>query len=173
MTTSYPHERRKTLLGMLILILAEEAGVMLVSAGQMTCKKEDLEKGLEGDQSYYTANYSKIIAKKEIDLNQDPPPDLAVEIEVSRTVVSRMPIYARLRVPELWRYNGSTIRVYLLDAKGEYQEVDHSPTFPGITIQELARFILMADTKDDTSIARQFRGWVRKQLAKKKTKSKE
>jgi Uma2 family endonuclease len=173
MTTSPRHEGHKTVLGSLILILAEELNIAIGGYGQTTYKREELERGLEGDHSYYTVHLWSIRHKDSFDLNRDPPPDLAVEIEVSRTVVSRMPIYARLRVPELWRYNGSTIRVYLLDEKGDYQEAAHSPTFPGISIGGLARFVLMADTKDDTSIARQFRSWVRKQLAKKKPKRKE
>jgi Uma2 family endonuclease len=173
MTTSSRHERHKTVIGMLILILAEELRVAIGGYGQTTYKRQELERGLEGDQSYYTTHLWSIRHKDAIDLNRDPPPDLAVEIEVSRTAVSRMPIFARLRVPELWRYNGTTVRVYLLDAKGDYQEMERSPTFPGIPVPDLARFIRMADMKDDTTIARQFRSWVQKQLVKKKTKRKE
>jgi Uma2 family endonuclease len=173
MTTSARHERHKCVIGRLIDVMTEEMAVSIGAYGQTTYKRKELERGLEGDQSYYTAHLWFIRHKDSFDLNKDPPPDLAVEIEVSRTVVSRMPIYARLRVPELWRYNGSTIRVYLLDAKGDYKETDRSPTFPGIPIGELARFVRMADTKDDTTIARQFRAWVRKQQSRKKRKSKE
>jgi Uma2 family endonuclease len=173
MTTSARHERHKTVLGMLVIVMSEEMSVAIGGYGQTTYKREELERGLEGDQSYYTTHLWSIRHKDSFDLNQDPPPDLAVEIEVSRSVVSRMPIYARLRVPELWRYNGKTIRIYLLDASGDYQAVTESPTFPGIRVQELARFVLMSDTKDDVTIARQFRAWVKKQLAKKKPKSKE
>jgi Uma2 family endonuclease len=131
-----------------------------------------LKRGLEGDQSYYTKNLAKVQGKKRLEMGRDPAPDLSIEIDVTRSSVNRMAIYARLKVAELWRYDGVTIRVFLLDKKGNYREVDESPTFPGIPIQELVRFLRLAETKDDNTVVREFRAWVRKHLPKKRKKSK-
>jgi len=173
MTTSFEHEWRKCLLGRFIAVLSEECGVSIRAAGSTTFKKKGLKRGLEGDQTYYTKSREKVRGKKRLVMGRDPSPDLALEIDVTRSSVSRMSIYSRLKVEEVWRYDGQTIRIFLLDGKGEYQEVAESPTFPGIPIQELVRFLHMAEeADDDNDVIRQFRAWVRKHLPKKRKKSK-
>src|SRR5947199_653123 len=110
MTVSFKHEKEKRLLGRLVETLTEELEIDISSSGMMTCRREDLRKALEADESYYIANESKVRNREDIDLEVDPPPDLALEIDISHSSMDRMAIYAALRVPEVWTWDGESLR---------------------------------------------------------------
>src|SRR5262249_53346149 len=101
----------------------------------------------------------------------DPPPDLGLEIDISRTSRYRMRVYADLRVPEVWQYDGETVRVYQLDVNGQYLITDRSRYFPAIPIAELAAFLSRRAEMDEVSLFRVFRDWVREQRAAAKRQS--
>lgn len=170
MMPSREHDRIKMVWGKLIDVLAEELRVTIAAAGSMTQKRKDLARGIEADQCYHTKSWPLIRGKRELDFSVDPASDLALEVDVASLSVSRLPIYAALRVSEVWRFDGATIQVLLLGPDGQYTESDHSPTFPGVPITELVRFLLMWNTHDDLTIAREFRAWLRDHLAKSKKK---
>ncbi|MBD3560615.1 Uma2 family endonuclease, partial [Planktothrix sp. FACHB-1355] len=94
----YRHQRYKTLMGSFIKILAEERSIPLINPGSMTFKRQDLERGLEPDECFYIQNASAVMGKAEIDLTRDPPPDLAIEIEIGNTSLNRISIYDALGV---------------------------------------------------------------------------
>ena len=104
--------------------------------------------------------------KDELDLNVDPTPDLALEIDISRSSLNRMGIYAAIRVPEVWRYDGQKIRVYQLSADGQYVETERSLHFPFLPMREVEAFLMRRTQMDETSLVRLFRAWVREQIAK-------
>lgn len=164
------HERIKTIWGRLVEVLAEEFNLETAAAGSMTHKREDLQRGIEADQCYHIRSWPLIIGKGELDLNVDPPADLALEVDVTSLSISRLPIYAAFRIPEVWRFDGETIHVLLLNDKGDHEESDASPTFPGVPISGLVPFLLMWNTDDDVTIVRAFRAWLRQQLARSKKK---
>src|SRR5262245_1901471 len=128
------HGNSSRLLGRFVLVLAEEFGLPIRSFGDMTCEREDLERGIEPDESFYLVSEPLIRDKEDIDLCSDPPPDLGLEIDISRTSRYRMRVYADLRVPEVWQYDGETVRVYQLDVNGQYLITDRSRYFPAIPI---------------------------------------
>jgi Uma2 family endonuclease len=162
MTKSYEHERVGWLLGLLVSVLAEECNLSIGGAGQTTLKSQLAARGLEPDQCFYAASLAAVRGKSQIDLAVDPPPDLAIEIDVSQSSLARIPIYAALNVPEVWRWQGDVIRVYQLTAAGGYDESDASTAFlPGFPVGELARFVHVGYTSDDTAMTRAFRAWVR------------
>jgi Uma2 family endonuclease len=166
MTLSAEHESFKSILDRLIEVIAEELGVPLKCLGSTTYKQESLEKGLEPDECYYLDNYARIQGKKRIDLSRDPPPDLAVEIDTTRSSLDRMAIYAKLGVSEIWRFDGHHLTVFQLSGKGKYREAKRSRHFPSVPIAELARFVHLGETQDDTSIVKQFRQWLRSRVAR-------
>lgn len=53
------------------------------SLGSTTWRKQAKMAGLEPDNCFYFQNEAKIRGKLEYDLNQDPPPDLALEIDIT------------------------------------------------------------------------------------------
>ena len=101
-----PHETYKKLLGRFVEALTEELGIETRSLGSRTCTREDLARGLEPDQCYYIQNESAVWNKEQIDLRQDPPPDLVIEIDITSSSINRLDIYADIGVPEVWRYDG-------------------------------------------------------------------
>lgn len=164
MTLSYGHERYKRRIGRLVEALTEELNVPLVSAGSMTIKREDLDRGFEPDECYYIANQVRIAGKDELDFTLDPPPDLAIEIDISRSSLDRMGIYAAFRVPEVWRFDGQDLYVYRLKEDGTYEQSPESPGFPFLPLAEFSRFLLMTPGTDETTLIRSFRAWVRQRI---------
>jgi Uma2 family endonuclease len=160
-TRSSEHEVYKPLLGMFIVTLADELDLPLYMGGELTLRRQDLDRGLEADQCYWIANESAVRGKKQLDLANDPPPDLFVEIEVSRAVLDRLSVAAALGIPEVWRFDGSALSVGLLQADGQYQWQTGSPTFPQMPLDQIPHFLQMASSADHVSILRAFRQWVR------------
>jgi Uma2 family endonuclease len=161
MTVSPKHENRKTLLARLVETLTEEMEIDIASFGSTTSRREDLKRGLEPDESYYIENEATVRGREEIDLQVDPPPDLAIEIEVSRSTLNRMAIYAALGVPEVWRWDGTTFRVSLLGSRGAYRQSDRSKAFSFLPLGEFVQFLARTDLSE-TQLLRSFRMWVRK-----------
>jgi Uma2 family endonuclease len=161
MVNTNTHERFRKIIALLIEAWLEETGGRYVPSGQLTHKREDLDQGFEPDECYYIQNCDKVIGVREVDFNQDPPPDLAVEAEVSRTVLERLPLYAAFKVPEIWRYDEERLIVLLLKPDGSYQESITSRALPNIPLSELSPFLEMATHVDYGTIGRQFKSWIR------------
>ncbi|HEV3236161.1 MAG TPA: Uma2 family endonuclease [Gemmataceae bacterium] len=166
MTVSQVHERIGELLGRLLSVLTLELGIPWLSAGSTTFDREDVEKGLEPDKCYYIENEPLIRPKDKVDLSIDPPPDLALEIEISRSALNRLNIYAALRVPEVWRCDETMIKVHILGENGQYQLSETSRHFPFLPVQELVRFVQRRHEVSENDLIRQFLAWVREQMAK-------
>jgi Uma2 family endonuclease len=90
--------------------------------------------GLEPDKCFYIGSCEAILGKERIDLDVDPPPDLALEVDM--TCSSDPRDYEPLGVPELWIYREGSLHVYVLDGR-HYREAADSPTFPGIPVRTL------------------------------------
>jgi Uma2 family endonuclease len=166
MTVSQVHERIGELLGRLLGVLTEEIGIAWLSVGSTTFDREDVERGLEPDKCFYIENEALVRPKDQIDLAIDPPPDLALEIEVSRSALNRLSIYGALRVPEVWRCDENSIKVHLLGESGKYLESEKSGHFPFLPLQELVRFLQKRHEVAENDLIRSFRTWVRDQIAK-------
>ena len=164
MTISAKHGMLSRLLGNLVSILTQEFGIPILSCGDMTCDNESVLRGLEPDECFYLDSEPLVRGKDDIDLSVDPPPDLAIEIELSKARRDRMGIYAALRIPEVWRYNGLQLTVNQLGSDGNYSATEGSRFFPTIPADELVRFIEMRTDVDENSLLQSFREWVRSQI---------
>jgi len=125
------HEVDKELIGDLVKILLEELEIDCECFGSTTFKKKEANSGLEPDQCFYIKNHQQMRGKRRLNLAIDPPPDLAIEVDV--TSKTQIDAYTRLGVPELWVYEGTELKIYLLEA-GQYQNSTTSPTFPNLPI---------------------------------------
>jgi Uma2 family endonuclease len=159
-----PHESYKKLLGRLVEALTEELGIEVRSLGSRTCDRKDLARGLEPDQCYYIQNEQAVWDKAQIDLAVDPPPDLAIEIDMSSSSLNRLSIYADLGVPEVWRYDGAALTIYRLEAQ-TYQPCDRSFAFPQLMASDLERFLELKKTTRENALIRLFREWIRGNLS--------
>jgi Uma2 family endonuclease len=165
MTISSTHGSYSRVIVRLIGVLSEELELPMRSCGDMTCDREDLERGLEPDDCFYFEN-EPLVRGKEIDLAVDPPPDLASEVDISRSSKHRLPIYAALGVPEVWRFDGDQLQVHQLGADGNYALSERSRHFPFLPMEEFAAFLRRSTEMEETSLVRAFREWVRELIAR-------
>ncbi|MEH2441388.1 Uma2 family endonuclease [Nostoc sp.] len=156
------HEKDKELIGDLVKILLEILQIDFEPFGSTTLKNERMRQAVEPDTSFYIQNQAAIIGKNRIDLTIDPPPDLAIEIDItSRT---RFENYELLGVPELWRYTQQSLEISLLK-EGKYITSESSPNFPGIPIVELVNeYVQQCLTIGRSQAMRNFRDWVKNNL---------
>ncbi|NES99198.1 MAG: Uma2 family endonuclease [Sphaerospermopsis sp. SIO1G1] len=163
MTPQMPHENSNRNIEGFVIVLCEELGLEIKRSGSLTLTRDDIERGAEPDSSYYIQNEYLVRSKEKINLEFDPPPDLVLEVEYSRPKIDKLKLYAYLGIPEFWRYNGIELRIYSL-IDGEYLEVENSPTFPGIAIKEIPRFLAQTPNIGEISTTRNFRTWVKEQV---------
>jgi Uma2 family endonuclease len=164
MAPSMGHETSAFSSGHAVVVLAEEMDVPILPGRSVTLKNLAVDRGIEPDNCYWIANEALVRDKSEIDLDVDPPPDLFVEVEVSRSFLDRLEISAKLKVPEVWRIRGAELQVLLLQPDGNYAESDRSAAFPGFPVKEIARLLQRAPGVDYTTQMRRLRAWVREQL---------
>jgi Uma2 family endonuclease len=157
-----PHETYKRWLGRLVEILTEEMDIEIRSLSASTWTRKDLQKGVEADECYYIQNEAAVRGKMEINLTVDPPPDLAIEIDVTHPSLPRLPIYAALGVPEVWQFDGEIFK-FLGLAAGEYCEMRQSKALPMLTMEGVQGLLLQAQQMGETSWAKAVRQWVREQ----------
>jgi len=161
MSPSDKHEYLKSLLGHLMGVLTEELDLKYISIGSTTLRRDQALQGTEPDDCFYIANADHVIGKGEINLSVDPPPDLAVEIDISNRSQTKFPIYASLGVPEIWQYKDGQTRFYRLTEKG-YQEVPASEIFPFLTPDVVTDLLNQEYIQDFNTVKGKFRKWVRK-----------
>ncbi|NJK77255.1 MAG: Uma2 family endonuclease [Oscillatoriales cyanobacterium RU_3_3] len=155
------HERSARLIERFILILVVEMGMKMKTMGSTRLDREDLLKSAEPDNGYYIKNYA-LVADREVNLNVDPTPDLIVEVDITHTDINKNMLYARMGVPEFWRFDGRVWRILEL-VDGAYVERDRSPTFPIVEKTDLYQF-LEAAFIDEVAAEIDFRQWVRQQI---------
>jgi Uma2 family endonuclease len=163
MTPSHGHENYSRLLGRFIETMTEELNIPIHSGGSTTFRREAPQRELEPDECYWVQRESTMRGKKEFDPETDPPPDLALEVDITSSSLDRMSIYATLGVREVWRFDGSALRVCRLRGK-VYVPTEESLAFPFLSLDEVLRFLGESDRLDETSLVRSFRLWVREQL---------
>jgi Uma2 family endonuclease len=163
MTPLMPHENSNRLIEVFVGVLCEELGLEIKRAGSLTLTRDDLERGAEPDSSYYIQNEPLVRDKAEIDLDNDPPPDLVLEVEYSRSRIDKLSLYAAMGIPEFWRYNGSVLRIYRLES-GQYIQPNNSLTFAPIAVTEIPKFLQQSRKVGEITCTRNFRNWIRQQL---------
>lgn len=165
MTLSYEHESNSAFLGRLVEIITEELNLQIKAGGSTTFRLKSMKKGLEPDHCFWIAHEADVRDKVSIDLLLDPPPDLALEIDISRSSMDRMRIYAKLGVPEVWRYDENGLAFFALNADGKYNPATASSCFTiPITAADIQPFLNLRGQVGDNDIVKQFRNWLRSKL---------
>lgn len=160
MSPSAEHEQLKETVSLLINIVAEELGINAEGFGSTTFRRQDVDRGFEPDACFYVTNLAQVKGVREIDLQRDPPPDMVVEIDITRSSLDKFAVFAKLGIPEVWRYDGERLRIMQL-ADRDYQEVSQSSIFPGVTGEAVYRFL--EDSRVDERLVwlRNVRTWAR------------
>jgi Uma2 family endonuclease len=161
MSPSPEHEDNKDILSHLVEILLEESNIEFRNLGSTTFKNQHMNQAVEPDACFYIEHEPEIRGKRRIDLMVDPPPDLAIEIDI--TARTRFNNYAALGVPELWRYNGTTLDISVL-REGRYVDAQHSLHFPALPLKDvIPNYLEQSRTTGRTALLRSFRCWVQAQ----------
>ncbi|MGK7946143.1 MAG: Uma2 family endonuclease [Microcystaceae cyanobacterium] len=158
MTPLPEHEIYKKIIDRFIVIIVEEMNLEMRSLGSCTWSRMDLKQGLEPDECYYINQEEAVRGKMEIDLSCDPPPDLAIEIDITSSSLNRMVIYAALGVSEIWRFDGQTLIIYQLE-QGEYKDGQTSRIFPFLKSEDVMRFLQRTE-ESEMALIKTFRRWV-------------
>ncbi len=164
MVPPFEHDSSATFLGRLVVALTEELGLPIKSGGSVTLRRRRKQRGLEPDRCYWIANEARIRGKKRLDLRVDPPPDLAIEVDLTSSSLKRMLIYQALGVPEVWRLHG-TLSFYILGPSGKYVVQPTSRAFPKVTPGDLLGFLRLCDTQEENAVLQLFRAWVQQRIA--------
>lgn len=110
--------------------------------------------GVEPDACFYIENRLAILGKEKIDLSVDPPPDLAIEVDVTSTTNPQD--YQAIAIPELWIYRQGELLIYVFDGQ-KYQNSTRSPTFVNIDVKNLLpKYVEMAWSNGSSVALRQF-----------------
>jgi Uma2 family endonuclease len=158
-------ESAKKLIGRFIESMTLELNIPMCSLGSTTFKRKSLLKGREPDECYYIEHERDVRGKKRLDLQRDPPPDLALEVDLSYRTVDKRRIYAAMRVPEIWSYDTGKLE-FLHFRRGKYEARQTSLSFPFLSPTDIVRFLNKRDESfDETSIVRFWSDWVRKSLS--------
>jgi Uma2 family endonuclease len=161
----HEHESDIDMLGRFVVVLTEERGLPIKAGRSTTFRRRRMRRGLEPDHSWWVTHEPQVRGKRHIDLRLDPPPDLALEVDVTHRSVDRMSIYARLGVPEVWRLDARGLTFQALQPNGRYAEQAHSPMFPLFTPADLMAHVALRSQHDENEVVRQFRLFVRQRLA--------
>lgn len=163
MFPSGAHGRCASRVAMIVRIVAMELKIRFLSGGSTTFRLQSAEAGLEPDNCFYIQNVQSILGKDAIDLAIDPPPDLAIEIEMSRRLADRIEVYRRLGVPEIWLEDGRSLRILRLH-DGEYKPAATSAALPAVVPEQVHLLVLLSETTDEASWIQAVQEWVRQNL---------
>lgn len=157
------HEKINRRIAQLVLAVTEEMGIEAEDYGSTTFSREDLERGFEPDSCFYIQNEELVRGKDRIDLTVDPPPDLVIEIDITRPSLNKFSIYSQLGIPEIWRYDGERLEILALENDG-YVEVNESIALPSLTSATLSELVEQSKSMKRTAWLRKVRETVRKQF---------
>jgi len=164
-TPSYEHEHVENIVTRVAEALMNARRQDYAPAGSTTFKNQGTERGFEPDASYYVEHAAQVRGLTRIDLETDPPPDLVIEIDVTHASMDKLPVYASLGVPEVWRHNAGSVQMYRL-AGSSYVEVHDSTVIPGLSAARLTGFVRDSLTSPRPDWWHGVETWVRKTIAR-------
>ena len=160
MTPSFEHERLNRLLADIAQALAFGKDLAIEPAGSTDFSREDMERGFQPDSCFYLGDkVAAIKGKKRLDISIAPSPDLVIEIDVTSRSLDKLPLYASIRVVEIWRFDLERLVIYRLEESG-YQEMSTSQVLSGVSATDLLTFIQQADEMPRKALFFHIMGWV-------------
>ncbi|MDQ3259085.1 MAG: Uma2 family endonuclease [Acidobacteriota bacterium] len=160
MSPSTRHERLNRRLATFVEVVLEVREIEFDNVGSNTFKREDLQRGFEPDSSFYIQSVESVSDREQIDLAVDPPPDVVIEIDITHPSLDKLPIFAAVGVPEVWRCDGAQVVILKL-ASGSYVEATESVALPRVTSDVLTRFMQASEQQKRTAWLRDVRAWAR------------
>jgi Uma2 family endonuclease len=162
MSPSAEHEELKHTVSLLVEVIAEEMQINVRGLGSTTFRREDLQRGFEPDACFDVQSATRIRGKTELDLTIDPPPDVVIEVDLTKPSLATFPIFAQLGVPEVWRYDGRQWQIFQLVGE-EYVTQVQSIALPGLTEQVMTVLLDESRSLERLVWLRRVRTWIREQ----------
>jgi Uma2 family endonuclease len=156
------HEKINRTIASIVEVLAEELNIDILDLGSTTFTREELKRGFEPDSCFYFKAAALMRSKQEIDLKIDPAPELVIEVDITSGSLKKLPIYAKMGVSEIWRYDGKRLAIHILFQEN-YNKSNHSLIFPFITGDKLTEFIEQSETMTKPEFLKSLRKWIREQ----------
>jgi Uma2 family endonuclease len=163
MTISSEHEKYASFINSLTTAIKLRLRIDILAFGSATMRKPKRSAGHEPDACFYVQTAPLIGNRIQLDFETDPPPDIVVEIDVHHDSRSRFPVYARLGVPEIWRYDGQAMTIYHLSEVGDEQQYvagDTSPALPMLSATLLTEMIERMRRDGELSALLAFDEWL-------------
>lgn len=160
MSPSGAHEKIKGLIGRFIETMSLILGLDISSYGSTTLLRVGERRGLEPDECYYVQSEPAVRGKGDIDLAVDPPPDIVVEVDLSRSSLDKFRVYQSLGVPEIWRFDGLALTIHVLGPDGSYRPAERSAAFPLLPVEGFREFLGRWASTPENWLVRSFAAWV-------------
>ena len=154
------HEGSSRFFDRLLTIFVDELDIDMRCLGSLLMKIPELKIGGEPDSCYYIKNELTIRAQENVIVGQDPPPDLVLEVDITNPSDRRLPIYALLGVPEVWRYDGYSLEFLALQ-NGKYIPIETSLSFPTLPAAIIVEYVQKRLLLGESKTLKEFRGWVK------------
>jgi Uma2 family endonuclease len=145
------HERYAKMMERLVYFVADKLDLEVESYGIATWKKAVLGRGVEADACFYIGDLARIAEHEDIESESVPPPDIAVEIDLTGDSQRKFPIYAALGVPEIWRYDGKDLYFYQLVGH-RYHKIYQSRFITGLRPVYFAEPLEQVKTKTQPAV---------------------
>lgn len=159
MSPSIDHEKIVDTLRMLVVAMADRAGLDWQGTGSTTFRREDLQRGFEPDASYYFRDAATIRPLRELELPRHPAPELVIEVEVSHSDINKLVLYHSLGVEEVWRWRKGRL-VILHRREQAFEENSHSRIFPRAEAERLTNFVLRSVELTKVEWNRALKAWL-------------
>ena len=117
-------------------------------------------RGFSDLSRYFPTGLLTIRAQENVIVGQDPPPDLVLEVDITNPSDRRLPIYALLGVPEVWRYDGYSLEFLALQ-NGKYIPIETSLSFPTLPAAIIVEYVQKRLLLGESKTLKEFRGWVK------------
>jgi len=163
MVISAGHDKYNRSLQTLVQMIAFEMDLNFCCFGSMTFKRPDLRRGFEPDSCFYFQHADAMRPRMEIDPEVDPPPELILEIDITRDSFDRFPIFAAMSVPEVWRYSDSGVTFFSLEG-ASYQAISRSKAIPILTPETATHLLEEMMRLRPGPWRRKVQDWVRQQI---------
>lgn len=159
MTLSPEHEKYVRFFESVMTAIRLRLRINILSFGSATMRKQGERKGNEPDACFYVQTADQIGNRLSLDFATDPPPDIAIEVDVHHDSRDKLPIYAALGVPEVWRFDGKAVAIYLLEHLG-YRESQTSLALPILTNRLLTDILVRVGSEGELKALIAFDEWL-------------
>ncbi len=159
MSLSSEHEKYVRFFEKIATLISIRLRINILSFGSATMKKSARLAGKEPDACFYVQTASQLGNRIQLDFETDPPPDIAVEVDIHHASRDMFSTYAKLRVAEVWRYNATKLTIHHL-RRGRYIEQETSLALPMLSSRTLTAFLTQLREEGEFQTLIAFDAWL-------------